>query len=432
MSYGDHLFVNYLPADIAFTHGKGAVLTSTDGRSILDFIAGIATCSLGHAHPRLVKALSEQAGRYLHVSNLYQIPEQDRASRALIEAAQSHLSETEKASGVGLERAFFCNSGAEANEAAIKLARKTAWRRHAKDGDSKGISDGEIPRFEILATHNGFHGRTMGALAATGTPRYHEGFGPLPAGFEFVPFNDLGAARAAMNASMCGVLVEPVQGEGGVNPASVEYLQGLQALCRDNGALFMVDEVQTAPARLGDTVFAFQKYGLEPDVVILAKGIGGGVPVGVVLARDTVARNLMPGDHGSTFGGNALASTAVQTVLAVVEEEGLAARATVAGDRLAAGIEGLASPNIVGQRGSGLMRAVELDIEAAPVAAECLKRGLLVNAVRPTSIRLLPPLVVSDEEIDQAVEIFGQAVAAAAAAKAARVAKESKTESARA
>jgi acetylornithine aminotransferase/acetylornithine/N-succinyldiaminopimelate aminotransferase len=404
MTYGDHLFVNYRPAGISFSHGSGARLYTRDGREILDFIAGIATCSLGHAHPRLVAALQDQVSRYLHVSNLFQIEEQDQAANALIEAAQAHLPEAERSAPEALSRVFFCNSGAEANEAAIKLARKTAWR----------TSGPEAEKFEIVVTHNGFHGRTMGALAATGTAKYHEGFAPLPGGFTFVPFNDLAAAEKVMSDRVCAVLIEPVQGEGGVNVGTREYLQGLQSLCRKFGALFIVDEVQTGPARLGGDMFAFQKFGLQPDAVVLAKGLGSGVPVGAVMARDSVALNLQPGDHGSTFGGNALATRAVKTVLDVIHEEGLVERATEAGERLAAGILGLGLPAVVAVRGEGLMRAVELEIEAGPVAAECLARGLLVNAVRPTAIRLLPPLVVSDAEIDAAVEILGAAIAAVA------------------
>ena len=410
MSYGDHLFVNYKPADISFTHGSGSKLYTPSGREVLDFIAGIATCSLGHAHPRLVETISDQASRYIHVSNLYQITEQDEAANALIEAAREHVPEQERNQDKGLSRVFFCNSGAEANEAAIKLARKTAWRKRNESSEVASESPSEI-----LVTHNGFHGRTLGALAATGTARYHEGFGPLPGGFSFVPYNDLSAAEAAMSDQVCAVLIEPIQGEGGVNVASREYLHGLQELCRTYSALFIVDEVQTGPARLGGEMFAFQKYGLEPDAVVLAKGLGSGVPVGAVLATDAAAQNLQPGDHGSTFGGNALATRAVKTVLDVISEERLVERASVAGERLAAAIESLGLSAIAAVRGDGLMRAVELNLDAGPVAARCLDEGLLINAVRPNAVRLLPPLVVTDDEIDRAVEILGKAIEAVAA-----------------
>jgi predicted acetylornithine/succinylornithine family transaminase len=373
-----HLFENYRRADVAFTHGRGVRLWDTAGREYLDFLAGIATSSLGHAHPRLVGAIAEQAGRYLHVSNLYRIPEQERAADRLVAA-----------SGGVLDRVFFCNSGTEANEAAIKLARK--WgRRQGED------------RFEIVAMHGGFHGRTLGALAATGTPAYHRGFEPLPGGFVHVLFDDLEAVRAAVTERTCAVLVEPVQGEGGVFPIGRQVLEGLAELCRERDLLLVLDEVQTAPGRTGSW-FAFQHYGVVPDVVCCAKGLGGGVPVGAVLARDEVAAHLRPGEHGSTFGGNALASTAVETVLEVIEEEGLLERVRRSGERLAAGLLKLAtsSGRIRAVRGLGLMCAIDLEVEAAVLVSRALHNGLVVGAVRPQTVRILPPLVLTEDEVDE-------------------------------
>lgn len=388
MSGEDVLFQNYVRAPVGFTHGKGARLWSTDGREYLDFIGGLATSTLGHAHPRLVRAIAEQAQRYLHVSNLYRIPEQERAARLLVEASRG--------SGSGLDRVFFCNSGTEANEAAIKMARK------------RGSGSG---RFEIVVMHNGFHGRTLGSLAATGTPRYHEGFGPLPQGFVFVPFNDLEEASAAVGPRTCAVLVEPVQGEGGVLPAEPAFLEGLEALCRERDLLFMLDEVQTAAGRTGSW-YAFQHYGLEPDVVTLAKGIGGGVPVGAVLAREEVALLLVPGDHGSTFGGNPLASAAVAAVMETIRDEGLLENVRAMGSRLREGLESL---DLVGSvRGLGLLVAAEIEADAPAVARRCLEEGLMVNAVRPRSVRFAPPLNVGASEVDRALSIFSRVLASLA------------------
>ncbi len=396
-----HLFVNYRPAPIAFVRGEGARLWDDSGREYVDLLGGIATVSLGHAHPRLLEALGAQLERYHHVSNLFEIPEQAAAAAALVAAARSSAPAHRR-----LERVFFCNSGAEANEAAIKLARKYAWRKAQSNAPESRAA------FEIVVTENGFHGRTLGALAATGTPAYHQGFGPLPGGFVCVPFGDLEAAAAAMSERTCAVLVEPIQGEGGVNPARPSYLRGLQRLCREHGALFMLDEVQTGMGRLGGTMFAFQKWELEPDVLVLAKGLGGGIPVGAVLARDEVAQALQPGDHGSTYGGNALATTAVSTVLSVIEEDGLLERVEEAGARLRSGLESIAERTgaIESVRGEGLMLAAQLRTEAAPVAAACLRQGVLVNAVRPHAIRFLPPLVITDADIDLGLERFEKAL----------------------
>ena len=382
----EHLFQNYVRAPVAFTHGKGARLWDGAGHEYLDFLAGIAVSSLGHAHPRLVKAVSMQAERYLHVSNLYRIPEQEEAARLLIEASRE--------GGGALDRAFFCNSGTEANEAVIKIARKR--------GSARGA-------YEIIVTDNGFHGRTLGSLAATGTSRYHEGFGPLPEGFRFVPYNDLDAAAAAVTETTCAVLVEPIQGEGGVIPAEPGYLEGLQDLCKKNDLLFLLDEVQTGIGRTG-VMFAYQRLGLEPDAISLAKGLGGGVPVGAVLAREEVASLLVPGDHGTTFGGNPLASSAVVAVLETIREENLLDNVERMGARLA---DGLASLDlVVSVRGVGLLLAAELEVEAAPVVARCLQEGLLVNAVRPDSVRFAPPLIVTPGEVDRAMGIFSRVLSA--------------------
>jgi len=382
------LFRNYKRAPVAFSHGRGVRLFDLEGREYLDFIGGIAVSSLGHAHPALVRAISEQAARYVHVSNLYQIPEQVEAARRLTALA-------------GLPRAFFCNSGAEANEAAIKLARKRG----------KAVKGPEA--HEILVTDNSFHGRTLATLAATGNARYRLGFEPMPAGFRFVPYDDIEAMRRAITPATVAILVEPVQGEGGILPPSTGYLAGLSALADGNDLLLLFDEVQTGIGRTGK-MFAFEHSGIRPDVVTLAKGVAGGMPAGVVLATEEAASHFVPGDHGSTFGGNALASAAICAVLDAIEREGLVENAAAMGTLLATGLERLReSQPLLGEiRGAGLLVGVDLSIEAASVVEACLARGLLVNAVRPKTLRFAPPLTVSASEVDAAVKILDEALAA--------------------
>ena len=385
----EHLFRNYAREPVAFSHGCGTHLWGLDGTKYLDFIGGIAVSSLGHAHPSLKRAIREQAERYLHVSNLYHIPEQAEAARLLKEVS-------------GFDRAFFCNSGTEAIEAAIKLARKWGSLRRGS----------AVP--EIIVAEGSFHGRTLGALAATGVPRYREEFEPLPPGFRFVPFNDLEAVEAAIGPDTCAILVEPVQGEGGVIPAERDYLTGLRELTSQVGALLMLDEVQTGIGRTGRWM-AFEHYGIRPDVVALAKGLGGGMPVGALLASGEVAELFGPGDHGTTFGGNALACAAASAVLRTIRDDDLLERASSMGRRLAAGIERLAAENPVVRdvRGLGLLLGVDLTIEAAPVSTACRERGLLLNAVQPRTLRLAPPLTVSASEVDAALLILREVLAEA-------------------
>ena len=386
------LFRNYKRAPVAFSHGKGTRLFDLEGKEYLDFIGGIAVSSLGHAHPALVRAVSEQAARYVHVSNLYQIPEQVEAARRLVGLS-------------GLDRAFFCNSGAEANEAAIKLARKRG--KAVKGPDCH----------EVLVAEHSFHGRTLATVAATGNPRYQAGFEPMPAGFRFVPFNDVAAMRNAVGSATAAILVEPIQGEGGVIVPSPGYLAGLRALCDEANILLVLDEVQTGIGRTG-RMFAYQAAGIRPDVVTLAKGVAGGVPAGVVLATEEAASHFVPGDHGSTFGGNALASAAICAVLDAIEREGLVENAGACGARLVAGLEELrAKRAVVGEiRGAGLLVGADLEIEAGPVVDACRERGLLVNAVRPKTLRFAPPLVVTPAEVDAAIEILDSALGAVAPA----------------
>jgi predicted acetylornithine/succinylornithine family transaminase len=373
------LFANYKRADVAFTHGSGVTLYDTSGKAYLDFLSGIAVSSLGHSHPRLVAALQEQVGKLLHVSNLYTIPAQERAAEKLCQLC-------------GFDKAFFCNSGAEANEALIKIARRYAHQQG-------------LPPVIVVA-HNSFHGRTMATLSATGNTKYQENFHPLVEGFRFVDFNDTQQALDALEGA-CAVLLEPVQGEGGVVPADPAYLKALEAACRASNKLFFLDEVQTGIGRTGHWLAAHH-YGVQPDAVALAKGLGGGVPVGAVLACEALAELLPPGAHGTTFGGNLLASTAALTVLETIEAEGLLQNANEQGAYLRKRLMTL--PGAKEVRGLGLLLAVELEGQAGPVADACLQAGLLLNAVRPTALRLAPPLVVAKDDIDRAITYLEDAI----------------------
>ena len=377
----DHLMHNYARLPVAFERGEGPYLFDAQGRRYLDALSGIAVCSLGHAHPRLAEALAAQAKTLLHTSNLYRIPLQEALAERLCALS-------------GMTHAFFCNSGAEANEAAIKLARLYGHRR-----------DVATPR--IVVMDSSFHGRTLGALAATGNPAVQAGFEPLLPGFVRVPFDDLGAVERAATEhdDIVAVLVEPVQGEGGVRVPAPDYLTGLRALCDQHGWLLMLDEVQTGVGRTGRW-FAFQHGPAQPDVLLLAKALGNGVPIGALLARGAAAEVLGPGTHGSTFGGNPLACRAALTVLDVLAGEDLVTRAGVLGERLRDGLhEALAGLDGVCEvRGLGAMVGLELDRPCGELVARALEeRQLLINVTAGRVVRLLPPLVLSDAEADTIV-----------------------------
>lgn len=383
----------YRRAPVAFRQGRGMRLWDLEGKVYLDFVAGIAVDVLGHCHPRHVAAIQRQAAQLIHVSNLYHIPEQARLAQLLVGLT-----------GIEGGQAFFCNSGAEACEAAIKLARKASRARRGQDV------------YEIIVATHSFHGRTLGALSATRNPAYHLGFEPLVPGFVEVPFNDLGAVERACGPRTAAVMVEPIQGEGGINLADDGYLAGLRRLCDDRGLLLVLDEVQTGFGRTGRW-FAYQHAGVVPDIVALAKGLGGGFPIGAVVARPEVAQAFQPGSHGTTFGGNPLACAAAVAVIETIQEEGLVDRAAEMGGYLMGRLRELArsSPLVQEVRGRGLMVALELTIPSEPVVAECLARGLLVNNVRPTALRLVPPLIVGRDDIDEAVGILRAALAEAEA-----------------
>ena len=366
----------YRRLPVTFTHGEGAWLWDEAGKRYLDALSGIAVCGLGHAHPAVRDALCEQAGSLIHTSNLYQI------------AAQTELG-TRLTALAGMDRVFFGNSGAEANEAAIKLARL--------HGHHRGIE-----RPAILVMENSFHGRTLATLSATGNRKVQAGFEPLVQGFVRVPYNDLGAVEtaAANRQDIVAVLVEPIQGEGGINIPAPDYLPRLRAICDRQGWLLMLDEIQTGMGRTG-RLFAHQHTGIQPDVMTLAKGLANGVPIGACLARGVAATVLGPGSHGSTFGGNPLACRAASVVLETLESEGLVDRATDLGNQLKTGFrQALArQPGVRDIRGLGLMIGIELDRPCAELVGQALEAGLLINVTAERVIRLLPPLILERDQV---------------------------------
>jgi acetylornithine/N-succinyldiaminopimelate aminotransferase len=378
----EHVMQTYGRLPVAFVRGEGTKLWDSEGKEYLDFLGGLAVTSLGHANPAVADAIAEQARTLLHVSNLYFNEWQPQVAEKL----DAHLG--------GDGRVFFANSGAEANECAIKLARRY------------GQANGGPDRFHVLSAWGSFHGRTLTTLAATGQPQKQETFQPLPTGFRQVVFGDLDALAAAMDERVCAVMLEPIQGEGGVQPCPPGYLEGVRALCDEREALLIVDEVQTGLGRTGKW-FGFQHSpGVQPDIVTMAKALGNGVPIGACWAKAEVASAFKPGDHATTYGGQPLAARAAFAVLQQMEVLDVPARAAAAGERLCAKLATV--PGVAGVRGVGLLVAAELDegIEAGPVALECLEAGLVVNAVTPTALRFAPSLLVSDAEIDAAVAIL--------------------------
>ncbi len=370
------LMPTYPEQPVTFVRGLGTELWDDTGKRYLDFLCGLAVTSLGHANPDVAEAIADQARTLLHVSNLF--------------GTQPGLEVASTLDGLigGGGQVFFCNSGAESIEAAIKLARK--W--------------GGPGRYVVLTAIDSFHGRTLATLHATGQPAKHGPFQPLPEGFRHVPWNDLSALEAAITEDVAAVLLEPIQGEGGVRPADVDYLQGVEQACRDRDVLFMVDEVQTGLARTG-TWFAFQHYNVSPAVVCMAKALGNGMPIGATWAKAEVAAAFEPGDHATTFGGQPLATAAARAVLRVMIERDAPALAERTGVRLRAGLESI--PAVAAVRGRGLLLAAELVDHSGPdTAARALDAGLVINGVTASAIRLAPPLLVTDAEVDQAIEIL--------------------------
>ena len=372
---------NYARYPLTLIRGEGSHVFDDQGNRYLDFVAGIAVNTLGHGHPALVKAISEQASAMLHCSNLYHIPKQIELADKLVWLS-------------GLDQAFFCNSGAEANEAAIKIARKY-------------FHDQNSPRRTVITATNSFHGRLISTLTATGQDKVKIGFDPLPPGFVHVPLNDIETLESAINDQTAAVLLEPLQGEGGVNTADTAYLKAVRKLCDEHGILLMLDEVQTGIGRTGK-MFAFEHAGIVPDVLTLAKGLGGGVPIGALLASDRVAASFGPGSHGSTFGGNPLSCAAALTVLATIESESLLSNVNEQSVRLKVGLQRIVKKFAMAEsvRGSGLLLGLACSAAVAPVIESCKLKGLLVLPAGPNVIRLLPALNVRTAEVEQALEIL--------------------------
>lgn len=378
----DHLMASYQHLPVAFTHGSGAYLTDRDGQRYLDALSGIAVCGLGHAHPQLQQAIADQAGQLIHTSNLYHIPLQEELASRLSEIAQ-------------MDKVFFCNSGAEANEAAIKIARLY--------GHQNGI-DNPV----IIVTDKSFHGRTMATLSATGNIKVQSGFEPLVQGFMHVPYNSIRAMEEVLdnNKNIVAIMLEPIQGEGGINIPDNGYLQAVRKLCDKNKLLMILDEIQTGMCRTGKW-FAWQHEGAVPDVMTLAKALGNGVPIGACLARGAAADLIRPGSHGSTFGGNPLAARAGLTVLDILTGESLDERAEYLGNLILNGLsEGLKDVDgVKSVRGKGLMIGIELDHDCTELVKMALEEHILINVTAGKVIRLLPPLIITDDQAQMIVEI---------------------------
>ena len=380
------LLPNYARADLAFERGDGAWLTTTDGRRLLDFGSGIATASLGHGHPHLSKAIAEQAAKVMHVSNLYRIPGAERLAQRLVDATFA-------------DSVFFCNSGAEANEGMIKMMRRAMF--DAGKGD----------RFRFIVFEGAFHGRTLATLAATGNAKYLEGFGPVVEGFDQVPFNNMNAVRNAIGPATAGIIVEPIQGEGGVRPADMQFLRDLRAVCDEYGLILGFDEVQSGMGRTGK-LFAYEWSGITPDVMSAAKGIGGGFPLGAVLAKEQFAKALKPGTHGTTFGGNPLACAAGNAVLDVVLAPGFLEEVQRKGNKLHTELDKLARefPQVYEDaRGMGLLQGLKCVLPQGEVQAACVAEGLMAITAGENVLRLAPPLVVTDADLDEAMAMLRRA-----------------------
>ena len=381
-----YIINTYGQRPVAISRGKGTRVWDADGKEYLDLFSGIGVNLLGHGHPKVIAAIKEQAGKLIHASNLYYVGPQVRLAKLLSENSFAG-------------KCFFCNSGAEANEAAIKLVRK-----YMKKNEERRTKN---EKYEIITMENSFHGRTLETLAATGQTKYQKGFEPLPSGFKYVPINDVPAAKEAVDEKTAAFMLEPIQGEGGDRIASDEYLVSLRKLCDEKGLLLIFDEVQCGLGRTGK-LFACQHSGVEPDIMTLAKPLGGGFPLGTMIAREEVAASFEPGNHASTFGGNPVACAAGVAVMETIFEDNLLEKAETMGSYLQKKLMALKEKYsfIKDVRGRGLMVGIELDFEGKEVANKCIERGLLINCTSDTFIRFLPPLTVTEEEIDEGLNIL--------------------------
>lgn len=381
-----HEMALYARQPVAFVRGRGAELWDADGKRYLDFFAGLAVNSLGHCHPAVVEAVQRQVAELQHVSNLYHSPPVGALAELLCQVSFA-------------DRVFFCNSGAEANEAAMKLARR--WGSQSGDG-----------RFEIIATQGSFHGRTFGTLTATGQEKYHQGFLPLLPGVRLVPFDDLAATRAAIGAQTVAIMVEPIQGEGGVRPPSADYLAGLRALCDEHHLLLIFDEIQCGLGRTG-SLFAYEHFGVRADIVTLAKALGSGMPIGAMLTTQTVADAFAPGSHGTTFGGNPVACAAAFAAVSALSRPEFLANVRTLAAQFRARLDALAAqhPMITQVRGVGLMLGAVLDRPGQPIVERCLRDGLLINCTAERVLRFVPPLVLTSAQVDEGFHILARALA---------------------
>jgi len=379
-----YLMQTYARQPLSIVRGRGTKVYDLEGREYIDFVGGIAVNILGHGHPDLVLAIQRQAQQLIHTSNLYYTEPQVKLARVLVDHSFA-------------DKVFFCNSGAEANEAAIKLARRYA---HDKYGDG---------RYEIITMKNSFHGRTMATLTATGQEKVQKGYDPLVPGFRYVTFNSLTEMEQTVSNKTAAIMLEPIQGEGGVYVADRTYLAGLRELCTRKDILLIFDEVQTGMGRTG-TLFAYEQFGVQPDIMTLAKGLGGGVPIGACLAIDAVAKVFGPGSHASTFGGNPLACAAALAVFRVLLEGRVLDHARRMGEYLAKGLAECRDRHRIVRdvRGLGLLQGMELDIDAKTVVSECVTRGLLINSTSERVVRFVPPLIITQREIDRLLEVLSQ------------------------
>ncbi len=369
---------------IIVTKGEGCWLWDLEGRRYLDFLAGIAVCNLGHVRKEVLEGLTTQAGKLFHVSNLFYMEPQIKAAELLVENSFG-------------DKIFFCNSGAEANEAAIKLARRYSWKKYGRE------------RFEIIVMDNSFHGRTVCTLSATGQKKFHEGFEPLVEGFTYVPFNNINAIQEAITEKTCAVMLELIQAEGGVYVADEEYIKALRAMTKEKDILLILDEVQTGIGRTG-RFFAYEHYDIEPDIMSLAKALGNGFPVGAMVATEKAMDAFVPGTHASTFGGNPLASAAVVATLNILLGEGIIKHCEKMGEYLHKQLLSLKNtyPFITEVRGKGLIWGIELSMDGDPIQKEFLKEGVILNCTKGNVLRLVPPLIIGTEEIDVLVQIADQ------------------------
>jgi acetylornithine/N-succinyldiaminopimelate aminotransferase len=377
-----YIMSTYKRFPIVLVKGQGVRVWDSNGKEYLDFVAGIAVCSLGHSHPKVAAAIKRQVEILTHVSNLYYIEPQVHVARVLVENSFA-------------DRVFFCNSGAEANEAAIKLARKYAHENMTGK------------RYELITMQDSFHGRTLATVTATGQTKFQVGFSPLPEGFKYVPFNDIPALEEAITERTCGIMLEPIQGEGGVKIPDDEYLRKVRKICDDRGLLMILDEVQVAMGRTG-TLFAYEQYNVKPDIVTLAKAVGNGFPVGVMMATESAASAFQPGNHASTFGGNPLAMAASLATLDTIMNEGVLDNVKKMGSYFMSRLHELKNKCAVIKdiRGKGLIIGLELTIEGADIVKECMDRGLLINCTGGNVLRFVPPLIITENDVDVAVDVL--------------------------